>query len=55
MNGLGRFSPLWATEHVLIRPRPGRGSPILENIIEILPDNLGPLRSGETQLRNQIV
>ncbi len=48
--------PLWAMEHVLIRPHTaGETRRYEDNVIEILLDNLGRLRRGEEQLRNQIV
>ncbi len=53
---LAPSSPLWAMEHVLITPHTaGETRRYEDNVIEILLDNLGRLRRGETQLRNQIV
>ena len=49
-------SPLWGMEHVLITPHTaGETRRYEDNVIEILRDNLGRLRRGEEQLRNQVV
>src|SRR6266481_3096567 len=53
---LAASSPLWAMEHVLITPHTaGETRRYEDNAIEILRDNLGRLRRGEEQLRNQVV
>src|SRR5712671_4189541 len=53
---LAESSPLWAMEHVLITPHTaGETRRYEDNVIEILRDNLGRLRRGEEQLRNQVV
>jgi len=49
-------SPLWGMEHVLLTPHTaGETRHYEDNVIEILRDNLGRLRRGEAQLRNQVV
>jgi phosphoglycerate dehydrogenase-like enzyme len=53
---LAASSPLWGMEHVLITPHTaGETQRYEDNVIEILHDNLGRLRRGEEQLRNQVV
>src|SRR5947208_4219781 len=53
---LAPSSPLWGMEHVLITPHTaGETRRYEDNVIEILRDNLGRLRRGEEQLRNQVV
>jgi phosphoglycerate dehydrogenase-like enzyme len=53
---LAPSSPLWAIENVLITPHTaGETRRYEDNVIEILLDNLGRLRRGEEQLRNQVV
>ncbi len=53
---LAATSPLWRMEHVLITPHTaGETRRYEDNVIEILRDNLGRLRRGEEQLRNQVV
>jgi len=43
-------------EHVLLTPHTaGETRHYEENVIEILRDNLGRLRRGEEELRNQVV
>ncbi len=49
-------SPLWGMEHVLITPHTaGETRRYEDNVIEILRDNLGRLRRGDGELRNQVV
>ena len=49
-------SPLWGMEHVLLTPHTaGETRHYEDNVIEILHDNLGRLRRGEAQLRNQVI
>jgi D-2-hydroxyacid dehydrogenase (NADP+) len=53
---LAAGSPLWGMEQVLITPHTaGETRHYEDNVIEILRDNLGRLRRGEEQLRNQVV
>jgi D-2-hydroxyacid dehydrogenase (NADP+) len=53
---LAASSPLWGMEQVLITPHTaGETRHYEDNVIEILRDNLGRLRRGEEQLRNQVV
>ena len=53
---LAARSPLWGMEHVLITPHTaGETRRYEDNVIEILLDNLGRIRRGEEQLRNQVV
>lgn len=53
---LAASSPLWGMEHVLITPHTaGETRRYEDNVIEILRDNLGRLRRGEVQLRNQVI
>ena len=53
---LAASSPLWGMAHVLITPHTaGETGRYEDNVIEILRDNLGRLRRGEEQLRNQVV
>lgn len=53
---LAASSPLWGMEHVLITPHTaGETRRYEDNVIEILRDNLGRLRRGEGQLRNQVI
>ena len=49
-------SPLWVMERVLLTPHTaGETRRYEDNVIEILRDNLGRLRCGEAQLRNQVI
>jgi D-2-hydroxyacid dehydrogenase (NADP+) len=49
-------SPLWEMEQVLLTPHTaGETRRYEDNVIEILRDNLGRLRRGEAQLRNQVI
>src|SRR6266478_6173491 len=53
---LAPSSTLWDMPHVLITPHTaGETRRYEDNVIEILRDNLGRLRRGEEQLRNQVV
>ncbi len=49
-------SPLWAMPNVVVTPHSaGETGRYEANVIDLLEDNLGRLRRGETALRNQIV
>jgi D-2-hydroxyacid dehydrogenase (NADP+) len=53
---LAASSPLWAMGHVLLTPHTaGETRHYEDNVIEILRDNLGRLRRGEAELRNQVI
>jgi phosphoglycerate dehydrogenase-like enzyme len=53
---LAESSPLWTMPNVLITPHTaGETRRYEDNVIDLLLENLGRLKRGETELRNQFV
>ncbi len=53
---LAEASPLWAMPNVFITPHTGGETRAYEgNVLDLMEENLGRLRAGETVLRNQVV